>query len=331
MINKNKLIQLAKVLGIVVSSVFIFYFFLAASFSLLRRYFPHILYYAYSDNAMLMPDLRTLIALLILSLVVVTYYLYRLIRSFKVAVFTTLIFLSAFIATYMFLDWAFTFSFTTNMLLDWTFSIPLLVSLSLISWYLYKNLPSEKINREKEEMIKKIKKNKKVYFLILILFLLLIASGSVYYYFFRGPEIQVPADGVLQIKEVSNNLIILGNYCGSKNYVNKNADFIIEGTLEKVDENWNIDYTSHTINAEFYVEKFIKGRSFDVKQINILDIINFSNNTYRDNFRENPNYPGTQGRPNFKEGEKIRLYLVEWQGTLSILCGNYGVEELIEK
>jgi hypothetical protein len=174
-----------------------------------------------------------------------------------------------------------------------------------------------------------IKKNKKVYFLILVSFLLLIAGGSVYYYFFRGPEIQVSADGILQIKEISNNLIILDNYCGSKNYVNKNADFIIEGTLEKVDESWNIDYTSHIINAEFYVEKFIKGKSFDVKQINILDIINFDNNTYRDNFREDPDYFGTLGRPNFKEGEKIRLYLVEWQGTLSILCGNYGVEKLI--
>ena len=131
MTNKNKLIRLAKVLGIVVSSVFIFYFFLIGSLSLLRKYFPYILYYGYHDNTMWTLDIRTSIALLILSLVVVTYYLYRLIRSFKVAVFTILIFLSVFITSYMFLNWAFTFPFTTNMLtnilLDLTFSIPLLV------------------------------------------------------------------------------------------------------------------------------------------------------------------------------------------------------------
>ena len=173
-------------------------------------------------------------------------------------------------------------------------------------------------------------KNKNLGYVIIILSFVLIVT-FIYLNYFKSPNVQIPSDGILRIKEVNNNLIILGNYCGSKNYVNKNADFIIEGTLKKVDENWNIDYTSHTINAEFYVEKFIKGRPFDVKQINILDIINFDIDTYRDNFREDPNYFGTRGRPNFKEGEKIRLYLVEWQETLNILCGNYGVEELIEK
>jgi len=179
-----------------------------------------------------------------------------------------------------------------------------------------------------KEIINKIKRNKKRYCIISILSFILIAATFIYFNHFREPDIQVPPDGILQIKSVNNNIIILGNFCG-QDLVNKEADFIIEGTIEKLEESWNIDYTSHTINAEFCPEKFIRGRSFDVKKINILDIMSFDNEDYRDDFYENPDHWLKKIRPNFKEGERVRLYLViSPQGDLNIICGNYGVEKI---
>lgn len=160
---------------------------------------------------------------------------------------------------------------------------------------------------------------------------MLITATFIYSYYFRGPDVRIPPDGILQIKSVNNNMIILDNFC-SWGLANKEAGFIIEGIIEKLEEGWNTDYTSHTISAEFYPEKFIRrGRPFDVKKINILDIMNFDNDDHRDDFYEDPDHWLRKIRPNFKEGERVRLYLaVSPQGNLDIVCGNYGVEGLIE-
>lgn len=154
----------------------------------------------------------------------------------------------------------------------------------------------------------------------IIIIVILIATYLVFNRYSSLSNVQIPANGVVEIQSINQNAILLGQTCG-KNYVNKNADFILDGTITKVNENWNAEQTSHSINAEFIVENFIKGKTLNISKIMILDIINFDKPIKTDEIISN-------GRPIFNEGKKTRLYLKEYQGNLNILCGVYGVEEI---
>ena len=58
----------------------------------------------------------------------------------------------------------------------------------------------------------------------------------------------------------------------------------------------------------------------------------FDNMDFRDDFLKNPNHRLRKIRPDFKENTVVQLYLsASPKGDLNIICGKYGIEELIEK
>ncbi len=98
--------------------------------------------------------------------------------------------------------------------------------------------------------------------------------------------------------------------CGDRNYLNDTADYIIEGTVEKVEINKSFTYVDLKIN------NYIKGTPFtnDLLQI----VIPGGNNLW------------VEDQPVFYEDKEVRIYFQEENGELSIICGVMGVEEISE-
>jgi len=104
--------------------------------------------------------------------------------------------------------------------------------------------------------------------------------------------------------------------CGDKNYVTKTADYIIEGTVEKVESRYNKEKTLIFTYSDLLIEKYIKGKPFAENKIQIIT-------------------PGgtvggiaqlVEDQPIFHEGKKVIVYFLERNGEFEIICGSQGVE-----
>ncbi|MFC1905214.1 hypothetical protein ACFLXL_00200 [Chloroflexota bacterium] len=108
--------------------------------------------------------------------------------------------------------------------------------------------------------------------------------------------------------------------CGSKSYVSATADYIIEGTVTKVESRWNEARTSINTYTELAIDNYAKGVPFDEKKLTIIT-------------------PGgkvgaitqwVEDQPIFHEGKRARIYLKKTNGEFSIVCAQFGVEEMLD-
>ena len=106
--------------------------------------------------------------------------------------------------------------------------------------------------------------------------------------------------------------------CGSKTYISSAADYIIEGTVIKVESQWNEARTSINTYTELAVNNFVKGTPFDEKKLTII--------TPGGKVGEITQW--VEDQPIFHEGKRVRIYLKETNDEFSILCAQFGVEEL---
>lgn len=117
---------------------------------------------------------------------------------------------------------------------------------------------------------------------------------------------------------ISNAAAALIQECGDRNYISNTSSHIVEGTVEKVESKWNEGNTSIYTYTNISIEKYVKGGQF---KENTVQIITFG---------------GTVGEvvqwgedePVFREGKKVRVYLQEKNGEFSVVCAEFGVEEI---
>ncbi len=123
---------------------------------------------------------------------------------------------------------------------------------------------------------------------------------------------------------IGNAEAIVTNECGDRNYVSSTADYIVEGTIEKVESklvegesgfNGQSVFTYNNLK----IEKYIKGNPLKENRVQIVT------------------WGGTAGgisqwaedQPTFIKGTMVRVYLRETDGNFSLVCAEYGVEEIL--
>lgn len=130
--------------------------------------------------------------------------------------------------------------------------------------------------------------------------------------------------GKISVKQ-SGGTGMLIRECGDKNYIIDKADYIIEGTVEKVESGLDkVDSSQEEGKASIFtytdlsIEKYIKGAPFAENKLQIVT-------------------PGgtigettllVEDQPIFHEGKKVRIYFQENNGEFSIICAQFGVEEI---
>ena len=106
--------------------------------------------------------------------------------------------------------------------------------------------------------------------------------------------------------------------CQDRNYIIKTADYIVEGTVKRVESRWNEEKTSIFTYTDFSIEKYLKGTPFAESMLQIVT-------------------PGgtvgtisqwVEDQPIFHEGKRARIYFAEVNGEFSIVCARFGVEEI---
>jgi hypothetical protein len=105
--------------------------------------------------------------------------------------------------------------------------------------------------------------------------------------------------------------------CTDKSYITQTADYIVDGTVEKVESKWNEERTSIVTYTDLRIENYVKGAPFTE---NMLQIV-----TPGGTVGEVSQW--VEDQPIFHEGKKVRIYFQKVSGEYVIVCGQFGVEE----
>jgi len=126
-----------------------------------------------------------------------------------------------------------------------------------------------------------------------------------------------PLPGGQVIVKQSGGAGMLIKECTDKSYITQTADYIVEGTVEKVESRWNEERTGIFTYTDLRIEYYVKGAPFAENTLQIVT-------------------PGgtvgeitqaVEDQPILHEGKKVRIYFQEVDGEFSIVCGPFGVEE----
>lgn len=135
----------------------------------------------------------------------------------------------------------------------------------------------------------------------------------------RGCALRIIGVTVLVILlMISNAAAILIQECQDKNYISNTSSHIVEGTVEKVESKWNEGNTSIYTYTNISIEKYVKGVPIPGKKVQIR--------TYGGVIGEVKQWGEDQ--PEFRESKKVRVYLQEKNGDFSLVCAEFGVEEI---
>jgi len=105
--------------------------------------------------------------------------------------------------------------------------------------------------------------------------------------------------------------------CFNKSYLIETSDYIIDGTVEKVDEKADMEKGIYSY-VYLTVDGYFKGKPLLVKE-KVADMLQI-NVSIRAPYNFTP-----------YEGKKVRIYLRKWsEGDIRIFCGHYGIEEILE-
>jgi hypothetical protein len=122
--------------------------------------------------------------------------------------------------------------------------------------------------------------------------------------------------GEIIIKQ-SGGAGLLIKECSDQSYIIETSDYIIEGTVEKVESRWNEDRTSIFTYSDVAIEKYVKGTPLDANRIQMVT----PGGTVGDVTQ------AMEDQPILHEGTQVTLYLQEINGEYTIVCGSLGVQE----
>ena len=110
---------------------------------------------------------------------------------------------------------------------------------------------------------------------------------------------------------------MLRSECADKSYITQAADYIVEGTVEKVESRWNQERTGIFTYTDLRIENHVKGAPFAGNKLQIVTL------------------GGTVGEISqwvedqliFHEEKRVRIYFEGVNDEFVIICGQFGVEE----
>jgi hypothetical protein len=123
-------------------------------------------------------------------------------------------------------------------------------------------------------------------------------------------------EGQIVVKQSGGAAMLIAE-CADEAYRTEKADYIIEGTVEKVESRWNQERTSIFTYTDLRIEKYVKGASFAQSKLQIV--------TPGGTVGEIGQW--VEDQPIFHEGKKVRIYFEEVNGEFFIVCARFGVEE----
>lgn len=157
-------------------------------------------------------------------------------------------------------------------------------------------------------------KNKKLLYGFLVVVVAIV--GISLFMLFKYSTTPKP-EGKITVKQSGSAELLIAE-CANKSYITEMADYIIEGTIEKVESKWNEEINYIFTYAEIRIEKYVKGTPFTENKLQIIT-------------------PGgtvggisqwVEDQPIFHEGKKVRIYFQETNGEFSIVCAQMGAEEI---
>jgi hypothetical protein len=125
-----------------------------------------------------------------------------------------------------------------------------------------------------------------------------------------------PSEGQIVVKQ-SGGAGMLIKECSDKAYITQTADYIVEGTVEKVESRWNEERTGIFTYTDLRIENYVKGAPFSENTLQIVT----PGGTVGDISQ------WAEDQPIFHEGKKVRIYFEWYNGEFSIVCAQLGVEE----
>ncbi len=159
-----------------------------------------------------------------------------------------------------------------------------------------------------------IKNKETVYSVLMVSILAILLFGL--FACLNKPPVTPPSGGEITVKQ-SGGAGLLIRECADEAYKAEKADYIIDGTVEKVESRWNQEGTSIFTYSEISIEKYIKGTPFAQNTMQIVT----PGGTVGDISQ------WVEDQPILHVGEKVRIYFEETNGEFVIVCGLYGVEQ----
>jgi hypothetical protein len=134
----------------------------------------------------------------------------------------------------------------------------------------------------------------------------------------RNEPTRIPPPGEKVIVKQSGGAALLVKECTDKSFVTHRADYIVEGTVEKVESQWNEGRTSIFTYTDLKIGNYVKGTPFASNELQIVT----PGGTVGDISQ------WAEDQPIFHEGKKVRIYFEWYNGEYVIVCGMLGVEEI---
>ena len=106
--------------------------------------------------------------------------------------------------------------------------------------------------------------------------------------------------------------------CRDRQYIISTADYIVEGTVRRVESKWNEDKSGIFTYTDLSIEKYVKGAPFAQDRLRIIT----PGGTVGDITQV------VEDQSIFHEGKRVRIYFQEIDGEFHIVCAQFGVEEL---
>ena len=158
-------------------------------------------------------------------------------------------------------------------------------------------------------------KTREISSVLLLVFILAISVGGSFGCLNKPTGTPLPGGQVI-VKQSGGAGMLIAE-CADKSYITQTADYIIEGTVEKVESRWNQEGTGIFTYTELTIEKYVKGAPFAENKIQIV--------TPGGTVGEISQW--VEDQPIFHEGKRVRIYFEEVNGEFFIVCSQFGVEE----
>jgi hypothetical protein len=131
-----------------------------------------------------------------------------------------------------------------------------------------------------------------------------------------SPPVTPPTGEKIVVKQ-SGGAGLLIKECSDSSYITQTADYIVEGTVEKVESTWDEAKTGIFTYTDLRIENYVKGAPFEGDEIQIVT----PGGTVGDISQ------WVEDQPILHEGTKVRIYFEQENGEYAIVCGHFGVQE----
>src|SRR4030042_781363 len=154
-------------------------------------------------------------------------------------------------------------------------------------------------------------KNREISSVVLMVFILSISVGASFGCLNEPTGALLPGEQVTVKQSGGAGMLI--SECSDKSYITQTADYIIEGTVEKVESRWNEERTGIFTYTDLGIENYVKGTPFAENKLQIVT----PGGTVEEITQ------AVEDQPIFHEGKKVTIYFQEVNGEFSIVCAQF--------